>query len=520
MKLKNKKLIAIFIFLILLSVGFPSAFSQAKKIEPLTEIAVPVIYPRSSWSNAKYEKRTKKIWPPKYENPEIIIIHHTATNYSSSTSKQIKKIYKYHSYTRKWGDIGYNYIIGKDGLIFQGRYGNNGVIGGHAYNSVEKVNYNSGSIGISILGNYEDEELSSAARDSLEKLVGWLAANNNISIKSDIKFHGKLLSNSVVGHRNVDDTDCPGKNIYKLMFDIRSNAEALAESYSNYAYQIFGESKKYEISGGKRYSGNARSSVATISKTQLEVYPLEKITESENKNYTYPSGTVVKVSAGNQKGIIENGILRTISSDNVFSSSYNSSNFVEISSEKWASYSLGAEASFRSGTFLKDENENYFIISGDQKRRLNLSVTDLILIDLSSAHSATEDELIKYTEGNAIENFVDFPENLLITSNYKTYYCISEGKKKKVSKNVFQATFSREMAIKVSKKFLKKYKTGRKLSFQDGAVVDYRGKYYFIENGIRRQFAVKNLAKRMGYQNIVKAKRTEMTGIGKGAKIE
>jgi len=58
------------------------------------------------------------------------------------------------------------------------------------------------------------------------------------------------------------------------------------------------------------------------------------------------------------------------------------------------------------------------------------------------------------------------------------------------------------------------------LPFQNGAVLKYRKKYYFIENGQRREFSMKNLAASMGYQNIVEAKRSEMTGIGEGTRIE
>src|SRR4030042_4782867 len=130
MRFKNKILITTFVLSGLLFVGFPVGFSQAKKVKSQTAASVSTIYPRSSWSNAKYDKRTKKVWPAEIAAPEVIIVHHTATNYKYSTSKQIKKIYKYHSYTRKWGDIGYNYIIGKDGLIFEGRYGGNGVNAG------------------------------------------------------------------------------------------------------------------------------------------------------------------------------------------------------------------------------------------------------------------------------------------------------------------------------------------------------------------------------------------------------
>lgn len=514
---KTKKL-NILLLLVFILIIFPVDLSGAKKNVHKTQTAnsVPAIYSRSSWSNAKYDKRTKKIWPAKYENPEVVIIHHTATSYNYSTSKQIKKIYKYHSYTRKWGDIGYNYVIGKDGLIFEGRYGGNGVIAGHSY--YNGTNYNEGSIGIAVLGNYENEDLSSAARDSLEKLIGWLAANNNISIKSSIKFHGKSLDNAVIGHKNVASTACPGKNIYSLMSGIRTSAANLSGIYRDYAYQIPSEGEKYDITGGKRYSGSSKVAVAQISKTQLKAYPSGGIAERSG-DYNYPSGTLLM--SGGQRAMLENGVLRLISSSSALESSYGASSFVEVTSGKWSSYSNGTEASFRNGSFVKDSDGNYYIISENQRRKLVLSNEDLKLVNLSTAHDISSGDNSRYLSGENITSAANFPEGMLVTNNNKKfYYVLSNGTKKKITKNVFRATFSSSMAVRISSKLLKRYKTKGKLSFQNGAVVSYRGKYYFIESGQRRQFASKNLAVSMGYKNIQKAKRTEMAGIGKGARVE
>lgn len=514
----------LFAFCYLISdIKLVQVFAKTKVQKNQTATSIPTIYPRSSWSNSKYDSRTKKIWPAEYDNPEVIIVHHTATSYKGTTSKQIKKIYRYHSYTRRWGDIGYNYIIGKDGSIFEGRYGGNGVIGGHSY--YNGTNYNKGSIGIAVLGNYVGETLSAESLDSLQKLVGWLAANNSIGISSEIKFHGKKLDSAVIGHKDVASTACPGKNIYNNLSSIRSNAASYSSAYQNYAYQISGEGGKYEISSGKRYSGSSKSNIVTIAKTQLEAYPLAGQAQNNgggnSEDAAYPSGTLVKITSSGKQGIIENNTLREITSSAVLDSSYDASSFLEITEEKWASYASGAAAGFRSGAFVKDENGNYFLISAGQKRRLNLSGADLGLIDLSVAHNAISGEMSGYAESGAIASLADFPQGTVITCDNKNYFFVNgDGTKKQITPNVFRATFSRAMAVRVSKKLSQKYKTRGKLTFQNGAAVNYRNKYYFIENGLRRQFSTKNLAASMGYRNIPKAKRTEMAGIGDGARIE
>ena len=63
----------------------------------------------------------------------------------------MRSIYAYHTQTRGWGDIGYNFIVDKFGRIFEGRYGGltSTVIGAHA------GGFNTDTFGVSMLGNYD-----------------------------------------------------------------------------------------------------------------------------------------------------------------------------------------------------------------------------------------------------------------------------------------------------------------------------------------------------------------------------
>lgn len=60
-------------------------------------------------------------WPLKYtQTVNAIVIHHTTGNYETSLDG-MQHIQKFHSLSRQWGDIGYHYLIGYDGEIFEGR---------------------------------------------------------------------------------------------------------------------------------------------------------------------------------------------------------------------------------------------------------------------------------------------------------------------------------------------------------------------------------------------------------------
>lgn len=51
-----------------------------------------------------------------------IIVHHTASVFDETKRTEeefVQDIYKQHALTNKWGDIGYNFIIGPSGAIYE-----------------------------------------------------------------------------------------------------------------------------------------------------------------------------------------------------------------------------------------------------------------------------------------------------------------------------------------------------------------------------------------------------------------
>lgn len=192
------------------------------------------IISRSEWG-ADESYRT---WEPEYETPDKIIIHHTAGgNGGSDPAATIRGIYYWHAQVLGWGDIGYNYIIDPDGNIYEGRYGGNAVIGAHAYNSATDTNYNVGSMGVVLLGCYEDtegacstvHEFGDAMKDALEELIASKAATYGFDPSGESNWYGEELPN-VIGHRDVDSTYCPGNTVHDQLDAVRSAAHNLYSS--------------------------------------------------------------------------------------------------------------------------------------------------------------------------------------------------------------------------------------------------------------------------------------------------
>lgn len=158
-------------------------------------------------------------WPLQYpQKVERIIIHHTATsNDIKDPMQSIRSIYYYHAITRGWGDIGYNYIMDQDGNIYEGRAGGAMVIGGHAGIG------NNGSIGIAVLGNFEEKEPPKKVIAALAKFISKKSKEYNIDPDGYSTFHGVKMPN-ILGHRDVMKTACPGDYMYEQLPMIRKLA--------------------------------------------------------------------------------------------------------------------------------------------------------------------------------------------------------------------------------------------------------------------------------------------------------
>lgn len=165
----------------------------------------------------KNSKGDEVTWPMAYpEKVSKIIIHHTASTKNLDNPKQaIRDIYYWHSITRGWGDIGYNYIVDQQGNVYEGRYGGDGVVGAHAGKA------NIGSIGIAVLGNFEEEDVPNEVVESLSNLINLKAKYHNIDTTGNSVFRGENSPN-IMGHKDVNSTLCPGAELYAKLPLIRT----------------------------------------------------------------------------------------------------------------------------------------------------------------------------------------------------------------------------------------------------------------------------------------------------------
>ncbi|OGJ54583.1 hypothetical protein A3D11_01955 [Candidatus Peribacteria bacterium RIFCSPHIGHO2_02_FULL_49_16] len=159
-------------------------------------------------------------WPLQYASDvRMIVIHHTALKIGDderSPKERVQALYEYHADGKGWGDIGYHYIVDEEGNIYEGRHGGDRVVGGHAYC------WNTGTVGIALLGNFEIEKPTQAQIKSLQWLLDHLVKKYDIHVNRSVRFHGKDLP-PIVGHDDLMATACPGHYMDAVLSQVRKN---------------------------------------------------------------------------------------------------------------------------------------------------------------------------------------------------------------------------------------------------------------------------------------------------------
>ena len=163
-------------------------------------------------------------------------MHHTAgaNGYTAAQSAAIvRAIQIYHVKGNGWNDIGYNFLVDKYGQVFEGRYGGveRNVIGAHA------EGFNTGSVGIALLGTYGDTKPTAKALDAIAALIAWRLDVAHVDPASRLSWisggNARFPSGTpvplaaVTGHRDTGPTSCPGNALHAQLPAIARKAAAI-----------------------------------------------------------------------------------------------------------------------------------------------------------------------------------------------------------------------------------------------------------------------------------------------------
>ncbi|XP_029159569.1 uncharacterized protein LOC114931584 [Nylanderia fulva] len=156
------------------------------------------IISRAEWNARAPKSPTANL---KIKPVSNVIIHHTTgpgCETQAECQLKVKGIQKEHMDNKRWSDIGYNFIVGEDGNVYEGR--------GWGKKGAHSIPFNSKSIGISIIGDYSNRTPKAAAIQAVTRLIA--RGVDNGEIKSDYK---------LLGHRQTWPTACPGDSLYTMI---------------------------------------------------------------------------------------------------------------------------------------------------------------------------------------------------------------------------------------------------------------------------------------------------------------
>jgi hypothetical protein len=130
-----------------------------------------------------------------------VVVHHSAFSHAGPA-----EIQALHMDRRGYADVAYHFLIDPDGIIYEGR--DIHIRGAHVQG------YNTGSVGVVLLGNFNEEEPTLAQIESLVDLVDYLRYTYGIRY---------LAGHKDYPDQSPDGTECPGDNLYPLLPDLARN---------------------------------------------------------------------------------------------------------------------------------------------------------------------------------------------------------------------------------------------------------------------------------------------------------
>lgn len=502
---------------LLLSIIFIAVIFLAHNVRAATD--VPTILPRSEWTKNDPSLENLFTWmpdknktnPPDYYPVERIIIHYTDTPKVESKNDSIewiKSIYQYHAISNGWGDIGYNYIIDRLGNIYEGRYGGNSVRGAHAFNSITRDNYNVGSIGIALLGDYSSDEPPEPMFTSLKKLTGWFAATNgfdpNTSGSSKIwnekqgGFTTEVNLPRVISHKDIDVTNDSGIPASKFN-ELRSAGQTYYNEYKNYFYQVSPQSPIYEILNGEKIITNniEGKTIAAVSQTQLNIFPTISVLK-------HPDGTLIKT---NNSGIslIANGFKRPIINPEIFNSRFKWNQVIAVAKSEWDSYSEGSPVTLKDGIIARANGENeIYVIANSLKQWISgPELFEKLGYKWSNVEVVSKFTLDVHYLGEPITDTTIHPDGTLITSSARGVALLSQGRKRPIpTAEIFQFQYQWKDIVAISLAEWNNYPEANPVYYPDGMLFREDGdhKVYVVENSQKRWITSPVLFDNLGYQ--------------------
>ncbi|QXC62968.1 DUF4214 domain-containing protein [Aquihabitans sp. G128] len=224
-----------------------AAISIAK---PATPAGGPPLRLRSSWAPGGWVTGNSGCGTGPTVNPTLLhaVVHHTETPNSYAQADVpgiLAGIYRFHTQSRGWCDIAYNFFVDRFGGVWEGRLGgvDEASRGGHA------LGFNDHSVGVALIGQHEPGgDFAVAAPTaveltSLRDLLAWKLGSQGIDPTATVPVTssgnqryaaGQVVSLPTVGgHGDNGYSSCPGELVRTRLPQLRLDVAARIAATNN-----------------------------------------------------------------------------------------------------------------------------------------------------------------------------------------------------------------------------------------------------------------------------------------------
>jgi hypothetical protein len=193
----------------------------------------PGVVSRAEWGAGACQPRSG----PDYGSVNAVYVHHTVSlnDYAPEEGPSIVlAICRYHRNSNGWNDIGYNALVDKYGVLYEGRAGglDAPVVGAHA------EGYNSQAAGISSIADHTTLEPSAEAMNALAGFIRWKLGVHGQPLSGEVTITSagggsnrhpagrRVTVPRVLGHRDTNSTACPGNLLHARLAELRLMVES------------------------------------------------------------------------------------------------------------------------------------------------------------------------------------------------------------------------------------------------------------------------------------------------------
>jgi hypothetical protein len=194
-----------------------------------SQVAAPTFVSRRAWGASNCPPRR----PPDYGEVKAVHVHHTVSlnDYAPEEGPAIVlSVCRYHRNSNGWNDVGYNALVDKYGVLYEGRAGglDQAVVGAQAQG------FNDETAGIASIGDHTSVEATPETLSALATYLRWKLSVHGQPLSGPVTMRSSggsatkypagrsVTLERVIGHRDTGRTACPGGLLYAQLDELRA----------------------------------------------------------------------------------------------------------------------------------------------------------------------------------------------------------------------------------------------------------------------------------------------------------